>query len=146
MTPVAPAHVACTVDEAVTTEISAMVQKPRIKPEIVFTLSSPTLSCVVLARPLKFAAASTAVPDSVGLAERTLFPVPVDVVTPVPPDATARAFPRVSVPMVEACENRFVLLAVGEKRFVVVAFTRVVLPAITRLPAESNVEVAEPPK
>lgn len=75
-----------------------MVQNPRIKPEIVFTLSSPTRSCVVLARPLKFAAASTAVPESVGLAERTVFPVPVDVVTPVPPEATASGVINVSTP------------------------------------------------
>lgn len=95
----------------------------------------------MLARPLKFAAASTAVPESVGLAERTALPVPVDVVTPVPPEVTASALPRVSVPMVDACANRFVLLAVVAKKAVEVA-----LPATTRFPAESIVVVAVPPK
>jgi len=48
--------------------------------------------------------------------------------------------------------KRFVDDAVVEKRFVVVAFERVVspvtprVPATERLPAESNVLVAEPPK
>lgn len=52
----------------------------------------------------------------------------------------------VRVPIVDDCANKFVLLAVVEKRFVVVAFARVVLPATTRLPAESIVVVAVPPK
>jgi hypothetical protein len=36
-------------------------------------------------------------PVKVGLALKTLFPVPVEVVTPVPPDVTANAEPRVRV-------------------------------------------------
>ena len=36
------------------------------------------------------------VPVNVGLALKTLFPVPVEVVTPVPPEATGKAEPRVN--------------------------------------------------
>ena len=62
------------------------------------------------------------------------------------------ALPSVTVPAVKFVEYRFVLDAVVEKRFVVVAFESVVLPvtprvpATERLPAESKVEVAVPPK
>ena len=59
---------------------------------------------------------------------------------------------RLSVPNCAVCAKRFVLEAVVEKRLVVVALASVVLPvtpsvpATERLPAESNVLVAVPPK
>src|SRR3989304_2714646 len=43
------------------------------------------------------------------------------VVAPVPPEVTASAFPRESVPRVAACEKRFVLDAVVAKKAVDVA-------------------------
>ena len=58
----------------------------------------------------------------------------------------------VSVPRVASCEKRLVDDAVVEKRFVVVAFARVVFPVTPRVPAterfpeESIVVVALPPK
>ena len=52
----------------------------------------------------------------------------------------------VSVPRVASCEKRLVDDAVVEKRFVVVAFASVALPATARFPAESIVVVALPPK
>ena len=55
---------------------------------------------VVEAFPVSVRFAKFAVPVNVGLAERTTFPVPVEVVTPVPPDVTARAEASVSAPAV----------------------------------------------
>jgi len=89
--------VSCTVVEATRPEICAILQTPEIMPETVLTLSLPTLSCVVLARPLKFAAASTTVPVNVGLAESTMLPVPVTAFdSAIPP--YVRASERVRVP------------------------------------------------
>ena len=46
-------------------------------------------------------AAATIVPVKVGLADNTVFPVPVEVVTPVPPWSTATVVPcQVPVPIV----------------------------------------------
>ena len=55
---------------------------------------------------------------------------PVSVVAPVPPFATVRAFPRVSVPTVASWEKRFVDDAVVENRLVVVAFVIIVLARV----------------
>ena len=55
------------------------------------------------------------------------------VAAPVPPFGTVRAFPNVSVPRVASWEKRLVELAVVEKRLVVVAFARVVLPVTERI-------------
>ena len=56
---------------------------------------------VVEAFPVSVKLAKFAVPVNVGEAERTTFPVPVEAVTPVPPDVTARAEARVSAPALE---------------------------------------------
>ena len=53
-------------------------------------------------------------------------------VVAVPPFEIARAFPRVSVPMVASWENRFVLDAVVLKKLVVVPAVSERLPSVVR--------------
>ncbi|MEK7275052.1 MAG: hypothetical protein AAB110_07335 [Candidatus Desantisbacteria bacterium] len=62
--------------------------------------------------PVSVRLAKFAVPVNVGLAERTPLPVPVEVVTPVPPEATARAEARVSEPREAVLALRVVEVAV----------------------------------
>jgi hypothetical protein len=80
------------------------------------------------------------------------FKSPVRVVDPVPPLETLSAFPSERDVKAALREKRFVEDAVVAKKFVEVAFERVVfpvtprVPATARLPAESKVDVADPPK
>ncbi|MEK7275051.1 MAG: hypothetical protein AAB110_07330, partial [Candidatus Desantisbacteria bacterium] len=64
------------------------------------------------ALPVSVRLAKFAVPVNVGLAERTTFPVPVEVVTPVPPEVTARAEASVSEPTEAVLALRVVEVAV----------------------------------
>jgi hypothetical protein len=88
----------------------AFVVEKQWRPATGLAVPMPTLPDVVMA-------AKVAVPDNAGLAERTTDPVPVEVVTPDPPRATASvpdpAFPMLRAVIPDPAPVRVVALTVA---------------------------------